>query len=298
MSGFATVMALLRGLHLAATLSLLGTAGFVAWILPAASSTLPSLRRRLNRLCRASGVIAMLAGIGWLVLETAAMASAATPSEVVQALPLVALQTHYGKVMLARLALLLIAIVFFRPDTMRGTSIILVLTAALSLQGLIGHAGAIEGRLGNGLVGSEALHLLAAGLWLGALLPLWLSVQTLPPAHGAAVCERFTPLGLVCVLVLAGTGIFQGMDLIGSLPGLFGTAYGHFALLKITLFLCALALALLNRLWLTDRLSIGAVAARRHLLLSVFIETGIGLAIVGVAAFMASSMPAVHVTQV
>jgi hypothetical protein len=61
MSSLATVTALLRGLHLAATLSLLGTAGFVVWILPAAE-TQPSLRRRLNRLCRASGVIAILAG--------------------------------------------------------------------------------------------------------------------------------------------------------------------------------------------------------------------------------------------
>ncbi len=34
----ATMMALVRGLHLAATLSLLGTAGFLAWILPAAGT--------------------------------------------------------------------------------------------------------------------------------------------------------------------------------------------------------------------------------------------------------------------
>src|SRR3954469_20137599 len=112
MSDLVTLMALLRGLHLAATLSLLGTVGFIAWILPTATSVAPSLRRRLNRLCRASGMVAILAGIGWLILETAAMASAVTPSEVVQALPLVALQTHYGKVMLARLGLLLIATAF------------------------------------------------------------------------------------------------------------------------------------------------------------------------------------------
>src|SRR5689334_1211070 len=244
MPGLATTMALLRGLHLAATLSLLGAAGFVAWILPAATRPPLSLRRRLNRLCRASGAIAVLAGIGWFILQTAAMAGAGTVPDVLHALPLVALQTHYGTVMLGRLGLLLIVTVFFRPDTTRGTYILLLLTAAaLSLQGLIGHAGATAGTLGNSLVASEACHLLAAGLWLGALLPLWLSVQVLPPEHGAAVCERFTPLGLACVLVLAGTGFFQGLDFIGSLPGLFGTPYGHFALLKITLFLCALVLA-------------------------------------------------------
>jgi putative copper export protein/mono/diheme cytochrome c family protein len=299
MPGLATFMALLRSLHLSATLSLLGTAGFVAWILPAATATQPSLRRRLNRLCRASGVIALLAGTGWLTLQAMAMADAEAVPEALHALPLVALQTHYGMVMLARLALLLVATVFFRPDTTRRASIILVLTAAaLSLQGLIGHAGATAGMLGDSLVASEAFHLLAAGLWLGALLPLWLSVHALPPAPAAAVCERFTPLGIACVLVLAGTGFFQGMDFIGSLPGLFGTPYGHFALLKITLFLSALVLALLNRLWLTDRMSAGATAARRHLLLSVCIETGIGLAVIGAAAFMASTTPAMHTTPV
>jgi putative copper export protein/mono/diheme cytochrome c family protein len=303
MSGLATTMALLRGLHLAAALSLLGTAGFIAWMLPAAmlAPTGPqlSLRRALNRLCRASGVIAVVAGAGWLILEAVAMAGADTVPEALHALPLVALQTHFGTVMLARLGLLLVATAFFRPDTRRGTYLILLLTAAaLSLQGLIGHAGATAGALGDSLVASEAFHLLAAGLWLGALLPLWLGVQALPPAQAAAVCERFTPLGIACVLVLAGTGLFQGLDFIGSLPGLLGTPYGHFALLKIALFLSALVLALLNRLWLTDRLSAGATAARRHLLLSVCLETGLGLAIVGAAAFMASSTPAVHATPV
>jgi hypothetical protein len=36
MIGLATTMAVVRGLHVAATLSLLGTVGFLAWVLPAA----------------------------------------------------------------------------------------------------------------------------------------------------------------------------------------------------------------------------------------------------------------------
>jgi mono/diheme cytochrome c family protein len=100
------------------------------------------------------------------------------------------------------------------------------------------------------------------------------------------------------VLVLAGTGLAQGLDLIGSLPALFGTRYGHFALLKIGLFLLALVLAALNRLWLADRLAAGAGSARRHLLLSVGFETLAGLAIVNAAAFMASSPPAAHTEPV
>jgi mono/diheme cytochrome c family protein/uncharacterized membrane protein len=139
---------------------------------------------------------------------------------------------------------------------------------------------------------------MAAGVWLGALLPLWLSLRTLEPVAAAAVCERFSPIGLACVLVLAGTGFTQGMALIGGLPALFGTAYGHVALLKITLFLVALGLAALNRLWLTDRLAAGRADAGRRLLVSVWVETCLGLAIVAAAAFMASCPPAAHTTPV
>jgi hypothetical protein len=54
--------------------------------------------------------------------------------------------------------------------------------------------------------------------------------------------------------------------------------------------------ALLNRLWLTDRLAAGGVAARHRLMLSICVEIGIGLAIVCAAAFLASTTPAVQAT--
>ena len=69
-------------------------------------------------------------------------------------------------------------------------------------------------------------------------------------------------------------------------------------MLKIALFLVTLALAALNRLWLTDRLAAGAPGARRQLLVSVSIETVIGLGIVTAAAFLASTVPGAHQTPV
>jgi putative copper export protein len=300
MSDLASLMALLRGLHLAAMLSLLGAAAFIVWLLPTMEASPPALRRRLHRLCRLSGSVALLAGTAWFMLQTAAIADADTWSALLDALPVVAVHTHYGRIMLVRLLLLvLVAACLARRETSRGLYRILALSAvALGLQGLVGHAGATAGVSGHELVFSEALHLLAAGLWLGALLPLWLSVRVLPLAQAAALCERFTPMGLACVLVLAGTGFAQGMALVGSLPGLFGTAYGHLALLKISLFLIVLVLALLNRLWLADRLAAGRMEARRHLMLSIAVETGMGLAIVGAAALMASTTPAIEATPV
>src|SRR3954447_5212729 len=185
MSDLASLMALLRGLHLAAMLSLLGAAGFIVWLLPTVEASPPELCRRLYRLCRLSGGIALLAGTAWFVLQAAAIADADTWSALLDALPVVAVHTHYGTTMLVRLLLLvLVAARLARRGTSSGLYLILALSAiALGLQGLIGHAGAMAGMSSHGLVFSEALHLLAAGLWLGALLPLWLSVRVLPLAQ-------------------------------------------------------------------------------------------------------------------
>ena len=297
-----TAMALVRGLHLAATLSLLGTVGFLLWMLPSGSAVPQALHRWLIRLWWISGLIALLAGVVWFVLQSAAIAGAETLADLCDALPVVALQTRYGNTLLARLGLVLIATLLAVPSgrwTAWARYLTLGLTAvALGLQGMIGHAGATEGAIGDGLVFSESLHLLAAGIWLGALLPLWLGLRALNPEQASAVCERFTPIGLGCVLVLAGTGFAQGFELIGSVPALLGTRYGHFAVLKITLFVFALMLAILNRLWFSDRVAADVPGARRHLGMSICLETCLGLAIVTAAAFMASSPPAAHTTPV
>jgi putative copper export protein/mono/diheme cytochrome c family protein len=285
MTDTATVMALLRGLHLAAMLSLLGTAGFLAWMLPAVGPIPGSLRRRLIRLWWISGGVALLAGIAWFTLQAADLAGADNAFDLRAALPVVAQHTRYGSTMMARLALLLVATVL--GIARRGVyPAILLVAIALGLQGFIGHAGTS----GNGLMLSETLHLLAAGLWLGALLPLWISLRALPPPADSMVCQRFSPIGLACVLVIAGSGFVQALQLIGRLPALFGTTYGQIALLKIALFLAALVLATINRLWLTDRLP----GSRRHLLMSVSIETALGLAIVVAAGFLASTIPGAH----
>src|SRR3954469_9307003 len=206
MSDLVTLMALLRGLHLATMVSLLGTTAFTVWMLPAVAEPPAALRRRLYRLCQVSGSVAILAGAAWFVLQTAAMADVGSWPALLDAFPLVALHTRYGTIMLARLLLVLVATVLGCLETKRGTYLTLVLSAvALGLEGLIGHAGATAGATGHELVISEALHLLAAGLWLGALLPLWLSVQALPPAQAAVLCERFTPVGLGRIQVVGAT---------------------------------------------------------------------------------------------
>ncbi|HEX2942013.1 MAG TPA: CopD family protein [Rhodopila sp.] len=282
---------ILRGLHLSAMLCMLGTQAFLAWLLPAATTRDSGMSGRLAKLWWICGAIALLTGGGWLAIEAAAMAEAHGLPAILNAMALVVGHTRFGQVVSLRLALLALATLLAGSGQARLYPALVLTAVAAALEGLIAHAGAAAGVAGNTLVTSEALHLLAAGLWLGALPALWLSVRALPYAAAAGVCEQFSPIGLGCVVVLAGSGLIQAAELVGGLPALLDTPYGRLATLKIGLFLAALVLAACNRLWLTDRLVEGVPAARRDLLTSVAIETLIGLAIVITAAFLASTMP-------
>ena len=73
-------MALLRGAHMTALVSLFGTLVFLTLVAPAAlaeaARDAPRLRRRLLRLARISAVFALIVGIAWIAVESAVIAGA------------------------------------------------------------------------------------------------------------------------------------------------------------------------------------------------------------------------------
>src|SRR5271166_4454047 len=299
MSTLEIVVALLRGAHVAALVSLFGTLVFLTLVAPAAvaeaTKDAPRLRRRLLRVARISAVLALVIGIAWLAVESAVIAGAGSVATTLHALPVVALRTQFGQWLLVR-GLLLLAILPLLKHWRAGNAIATVLAAiALALQPMLGHAGALGGSIGNTLIMSEVLHLLAAGAWLGSLLPLFITIGTLPHHAAATACRSFTPVGLSAVLVLGGTATVQVTEFMGGLPGLFGTGYGQVALVKLGLFAVLLTLAAINRLALTDRLAATAPdTARRHMRVSVATETMLGTLVVLTAGFLASHAPGTH----
>lgn len=297
------ILALLRGFHLVALVSLFGTLVSLMLVAPAglreAPTEAPTARHRLVRLARWSAGLAALLGIGWMLLASATIAGTASLSGTLAVLGKVVQDTRFGQLILIRLALLLLALPFLGGRGLRLAAGLLLTAAALGMQGFMGHAGATGGDVGAMLLTSEALHLLAAGAWLGGLLPLFLLAGALPPPAAASACESFTPVGLSAVLLIACTAAIQAWQLIGSLAGLFGTPYGHLALLKLALFCVLLVLACINRLVLTERLRDPVrPAMRRALLISIAAEMLSGTVVIVVAAFLASEIPATHVDPV
>ena len=124
-----------------------------------------------------------------------------------------------------------------------------------------GHAGGALGIGGRMHVFNDVVHLLAAGAWLGGLIPLALLLGDLrrtADGRRIAVCgqvlSRFSNLGVVSVVGLFTSGCINAWFLTGELRGLFGTDYGRLVLVKIALFIAMFFLAAVNRLDLLPRL--------------------------------------------
>src|SRR6266542_3350010 len=136
----------------------------------------------------------------------------------------------------------------------------------------------------------EVVHLLAVGVWIGGLAVLALTARR---AKLEAV-RRFSVLALRAVLVVAVTGIWQGLAQVSSRAALTGTDYGRVLAVKATAFLVVLGLAAVARFRLLPRASADAVAGEtpgglRRLLA---IEATGGAVVVLVAALLANTVPA------
>jgi putative copper resistance protein D len=198
----------------------------------------------------------------------------------------VLVDTRFGNACLVRLGLaVLLAFSLGRPWLSAMLAAGLLGSLAWS-----GHAGAAPGAVGKLHLVNDVLHLLAAGAWLGGLLPLWLLLRRQAGLTALFAAERFSTLGTWAVGILLVTGILNACLLLGSPTDLVDTTYGQLVPFKIALFLAMVAIATVNRLRLTPRLP--AEAATRGLMRNVLAETALGLAILAVVGVLGTLPPA------
>ncbi len=279
----AWLIPLARGLHVGAMLVVFGT--LVSRVAFGAGNR---PRRAMARLVCAGFALSVLAGLSWLAVETAEMAWTGSLGDTVLVAPTVATQTHFGGLLLLRILLLAMAVAWAgRLGSGSRAAIAAVLSgSAVALQAWTGHAAAASDGSVPWLAAVETLHVLAAGAWLGALPSLLLDISASKGTEAVIAARRFTWLGVPAVLLLGATGLVQSEQLIGGLPALFGTTYGHIALLKIGLFIALIVLALLNRFSLTAR--------PREFRASIATETLLGALVLMAAALLASALPGAH----
>jgi putative copper resistance protein D len=180
----------------------------------------------------------------------------------------------------------------------------------LVAQAWTGHAVASEGIALIWHMTSAALHLLAAGVWLGGLpllsmLLTWAQRADHVSAEriAAEATRRFSALGLGSVLLLVVTGVYNTWTLVGTIPALLGTPYGQLLLVKLSLLLPLLGLAIVNLWYFKPRL-VRVVTAQqrrqtretlRRLRRGVLCEVVLGAAILLIVGALGSTPPARHV---
>jgi putative copper export protein/mono/diheme cytochrome c family protein len=292
-----------RGLFIVALFSGYGALAFRVWVTPRSSRQFPadlaaSLSRRTERLAQSSLAFAMLLALVWLPLETNAFGGFSRSQTVLAAILDVLFGTSFGHSLGLQLLALLGSLIALarRQKTYPGVALAFAM-AATALQAGHGHALSME-KGPSPLLASEVLHLLCAGAWLGGLAPLLLFVRNAPRLAAASAADSFSPLGVMCVAGLLASACFQGWALVGSFPGLIGTAYGWVALVKIALFLGLLGFAAVNRYRFTPGLISDPTAGRRALLRSIGLETCIGFLVVIAAGVLTSLPPAIHVQPI
>jgi copper resistance protein D len=288
-----TLLVIARGLFVACALSGFGAALFATTLM--APVIEGPIERRVRSVMRLSLATALPIGLAWLALEARSMAGARTLAETVAAIPEVLFHTSFGYVLASQgfaIAGALAAMAILRWPSLLALGLA---GLAVLLEAGHGHGFAMAD---NALLLSQALHLLASGAWLGALIPLLIVVRDTSLATAALAARRFATLGSMSVAVLVTTALYQGFVLSGGLRGLTGTAYGGMLLTKAAIFALLLAFAAVNRWRLTPALDgPDAEAARRALVSSIAAETALGLLVVLAASALSSLEPGMHMAS-
>jgi len=264
-----------RAMHVAASVAAAGALLFRLWVAAPAwhgvgtSAWRVRLDRQLNTIAWSSLAVVFVSAAVWLLL-IAAEVSGQSLRDVLGggAVTTLVASTRFGHVWVARIIIALALGVYLlraKPDVSalspHGCAAAALAAALLGALALAGHGGATPAAAGIVHLIADMAHAIAAGAWVGGLLPLVLLLAAArraadAPALVAArdATRRFSNLGLVSVAALLATGIVNTIFLAGSVPALLGTPYGQLLLLKILLFLAMVAIAAVNRLKLTPQL--------------------------------------------
>jgi len=247
-----------------------------------------------RRTLRYAALVALATGLLWPCLQTGLVRDDARAALDPQLIAQMLTQTSFGLTWLVRLGFVLFALlVTWAPLLATSRAAYFLVAAAMASMALLGHAAGATGGFGTIQRLTVALHLLAAGAWLGALPDLWVMTARLPAPDLAKILRRFSPYGIVLVLIVVTTGTLSAWFRTGGIGPLLASDYGRILLGKVALVALMGVAALNNRNRLAPALErldlLAQAAARRGLRRSIGAETVLGIAVVLAAALLGSA---------
>jgi len=304
----------IRAVHFAATVLVAGAVFFRLLVFEPAlrmSDAAPSLAAAVRawqaRLMGLALAVAVVTGIAWLVRLAVDIRQESAAEVLADGTAWAMLvDTQFGHAWIARLVIAAILaawipVVLARAgDAPRWRWASLGLAAGFAgLLAWAGHSGANPGGMGGLQVALDAVHLIAAGAWVGALVPLAALLALARPAAergggllGVAAARRFSWLGVIGVGTLLATGLGNSLFLVGSVEALLDTGYGRLLVLKIALFVAMVAIAAVNRFRMVPRLA--DADAVQQLQRNSLAEALLGFGVVAVVAVLGIMEPAMH----
>lgn len=285
-----------RFLHYLAVTTLFGGALFPLYIWRGAEAP-DAVARPLKVVLISAAVSSLVTGLLWLAFTAANMSGDVTAAVEPGLVGAVLTSTDFGRIWSARLlvSLLVMGVVWASPPkrTLVTSALAGVLLASIALTG---HARREAGVEGVAHILNDAAHLLAAGIWLGAFIPIAITTRAAvagkidPTAAGEAI-KRFSPVGMATVAVLAGAGLINAAIIVGSVDALIGTPYGAVLLIKLALFACMLGLAWMNRGLAQRAAATPDLKALAQLTRNVTIEQAVGVSVLAVVGALGVMMP-------
>ena len=221
-------------------------------------------RRRVWRLGFGAAILALIVGAGWLAWQASVVGRGAFDG---------LLTTRFGGLWLIRQCALFVVNVAMIGDR-RGrrwgwlVSVLAIVSVAVS-QALNSHAAGLPDQSALA-VAADALHLLAAGAWVGSIFALLVGLLPLIRSRRVELVQvalrgwrRFGVFAALSVGALAASGVYNAARQVASIDAWISTTYGQLLAGKIGLFLIAGLIGAINSILLHPRLA-APIAAVLH----------------------------------
>jgi len=287
-------LALCRFLHDASAMLVWGGFGYLAWLVPR------DLADAVGRRLRIPGILAI--GVAAATVLTALPVEAAQIGEGwrdaidLGTLHDVLFETTVGSAwtVQAVCALLLVVSAMFARQA-RRTAVAATSGLLLASLALAGHAVMQAGTQGFAHIANDALHVLAGGAWLGALVPLLPILAALDDprcrTEASVALRRFSNAGHVAVGVVLVSGLINTLLVLGHLPLDWSSPYQALLAAKTALVALMTGLAVANRYVFVPRLKRRRPEMTTALRIATIAEIALGLLAIGAVSMFGVMEP-------
>ena len=281
-----------RALLFITMLAVLGAVAFRFIVLPRAGRLEPGVRDGLASSIAARGAVAsallVVLLLATLMLQARLVASTSTA---LTGMERIAIDSRWGAAWATQLAGSVLALIGFAlaRRTRAGWPFAALGAGAIAIgASLGGHAGASDHLYALGVL-ADALHVVGAAGWLGALLWLVLSLPVVSTHEKgvATIVNAFSPMALAFAALVALTGLVNAWLRLGSIPALWSSSYGQVLLVKLALLAGVALVGLYN--WRRMRPAIDRGVVTPRFVRSATVELAFAVAVILVTAVLVAT---------